>query len=151
MAHAFIKALRKDHDEQRELTQKFKKAENPSEWKSLFIEIHQELKPHLEGEEASFFQKFKQSSDMEIRLEALEKLQEHHVMDLLLDEAMKLDQTSEEFWAKIKVLLEVNEHHIDEEEEETFEAMTKQFSEKELDLLFDEFKKKKEKIKKQIG
>jgi hypothetical protein len=94
--------------------------------------------------------KLKDSKDKEIRLETLEKLQEHHVMDLLLDEALQMDQTSEAFWAKIKVLLEVNGHHIDEEEEETFEAMKEQFSEKELDLLFNDFKKEKERAKSKL-
>jgi hemerythrin-like domain-containing protein len=151
MTHDFIKALQKDHEEQRELTEKFKNSDKPAEWKSLFQEIQKELKPHVEGEEASFFPKLKENSDRKIRLETLEKLQEHHVMDLLLEEARKMDPSSEEFAAKIKVLLEINEHHIDEEEEETFEAMKKQFSDKELDLLFDNFKNEKEKVKKEIG
>jgi hemerythrin-like domain-containing protein len=151
MAHEFIKALEKDHEEQRALTKKFKKAENPSEWKSLFEEIHRELKPHVEGEEASFFPRLKENSDREIRLDALEKLQEHHVAELLIAEALKLDQNKEEFWAKIKVLLEVNEHHINEEEDETFKVLEQRFSGKELDKLYAQFKEEKEKVKKRIG
>ncbi len=150
MAHEFIEALRKDHNEQRELSKKFSKARKPAEWKPLFKEIHEELKPHVEGEEASFFGRLKQSDDDDTRFDALEKLQEHHVADLLLEEALKMDQESEEFWAKIKVLMEVNEDHIDEEEEETFSTLQKQFSDKELDQFFQQYKEKKEAVKKEM-
>jgi hypothetical protein len=150
MAHPFIKALKKDHDEQRELTQKFKQSES-SEWGHLFQQIRKELKPHVEGEEASVFLRLKEDSNKEIRLETLEKLQEHHVMEILLEEARGMDPKSEDFWAKVKVMLEINDHHIEEEEEETFQAMAKQFSKDELDLLFEKFQSAKESAKKQIG
>ncbi|SDB40322.1 Hemerythrin HHE cation binding domain-containing protein [Desulfonatronum thiosulfatophilum] len=151
MASNFYAVLKKDHDEQRELTKKFKQAENSSEWKKLFQEIKKDLKPHVKGEEASVFQRLKHSDDREIRLETLEKLQEHDVMERLLEEAQNSDQDSEEFWAKVKVMLEINEHHIDEEEEETFPTMKKQFSEDELDELLNSFNQEKEKVKKEIG
>ncbi len=151
MAGKFFEVLKKDHDEQRELTKKFKKEKSSSEWKNLFQEIKKELQPHVKGEEASFFHRLKDSEDREIRLETLEKLQEHDVMEHLLEEAHNMDQTSEEFWAKVKVLLEINEHHIDEEEQETFIVMKKQFSDDELDSLLDKFNQEKEKVKKEIG
>ena len=151
MAGNFFEVLKKDHDEQRELTKKFKKEKSSSEWKSLFQEIRKELLPHVEGEEASFFQRLKDSEDKEIRLETLEKLEEHEVMEHLLKEAQDMDQSSEEFWAKVKVMLEINEHHIDEEEQETFKVMRKQFSEDELDSFLNKFNQEKEKVKKEIG
>lgn len=151
MAHSFLEALRKDHDEQRQLSHKFKQAADFAECRRLFQEIRRELKPHVEGEEASFFPRLKENSDKEIRLDAFEKLQEHHVLDLLLKEAQEVDQTGEEFWAKVKVLLEVNEHHIDEEEDETFAAIQDHFSNEELDLLFKQFKEAKEKQRQEMG
>ncbi len=150
MAHPFIQALQKDHDEQRELTRKFNQSE-PSEWGRLFQEIRKELKPHVEGEEASVFLRLKEDSNKEIRLATLEKLQEHHVMEILLEEARGMDSKSEDFWAKAKVLMEINAHHIEEEEEETFEAMEKQFSKDELDSLLEKFNSAKESAKKQFS
>lgn len=151
MAGNIFEVLKKDHDEQRELTKKFKEEKNSSEWKNLFQEIKKELLPHVEGEEVSFFHRLKNSEDREIRLETLEKLEEHEVMEHLLEEAQKMDQNSEEFWAKVKVLLEINEHHIDEEEQETFMVMKKQFSDDDLDSLLNKFNEEKEKVKKEIG
>ncbi|GAB6057406.1 hemerythrin domain-containing protein [Desulfonatronum parangueonense] len=151
MASNFFAELKKDHDEQRELTKKFNQAENSSEKKKLFQEIKKELKPHVKGEEASVFHRLKDSKDKETRLETLEKLEEHDVMEYLLEKAQKSDQDSEEFWAQVKVLLEINEHHIDEEEQETFSAMKKELSDDELDSLLNKFNQEKEKVKKEIG
>lgn len=150
MKHDFLKALQKDHDEQRELTQKFKQAKHPAQWEKLFQEIREELKPHVEGEEASIFAQLKDSADREVRLDALEKIQEHHVAKLLLKEAAKLESDSEEFWAKIKVLQELNEHHIDEEEEETFTILANKFSSTELDKMYEQYRETKEKIKENL-
>jgi len=49
-----------------------------------------------------------------------EAVEEHHVVDMVLPELQKADVSSEEFGAKAKVLKDLVEHHIEEEESEMF-------------------------------
>jgi hemerythrin superfamily protein len=55
----------------------------------------------------------------------LESYQEHHVMDLLIQEIGQLKPDDEAFEPKVKVLQENTEHHIEEEEKELFPMVRK--------------------------
>lgn len=52
--------------------------------------------------------------------DVLESYEEHHVADVLCFELAAMDATDERFVAKVTVLIENVEHHIDEEEQEWF-------------------------------
>ena len=87
---------------------------------SLFKEIENELKTHTELEEDVFYRAYKEASrksDQHLYYEAVE---EHHLVDLVLPEMEASDVESREFSAKAKVLRDLVEHHIKEEETETF-------------------------------
>jgi len=73
----------------------------------------------------------------------LEGYQEHHVVDLLVDELQELVENDERWGAKFKVLKENVEHHIEEEEGEMFKAARKVFSEQELDELGERMERMK--------
>ena len=51
---------------------------------------------------------------------ALESLEEHHVVKVLLAELEKMDPKDERFVAKTTVLIESVRHHVEEEEDEYF-------------------------------
>jgi hypothetical protein len=55
----------------------------------------------------------------------LEAYEEHHVMDVLIEEISKLKPSDEAFQPKVKVLQENTEHHIEEEEGELFPKVRK--------------------------
>ena len=54
------------------------------------------------------------------REEVLEGYEEHHVADVILDELLDVPPETELWKAKVKVLKENVEHHMDEEEDELF-------------------------------
>jgi hemerythrin superfamily protein len=62
----------------------------------------------------------------------LEALEEHHVVKLLLREIQSMDSRSERFGAKVAVLREIVDHHVDEEESELFKKVRDAFSRAEL-------------------
>ena len=62
----------------------------------------------------------------------LEGYQEHHVVDVLVDELQDLVENDERWGAKFKVLKENIEHHIDEEEGEMFRSARGVMREEEL-------------------
>jgi hypothetical protein len=58
----------------------------------------------------------------------LEGYEEHHVIDLILDEMFEVPEDTDQWHAKLKVLHENLEHHIDEEEDEMFARAKKTMS-----------------------
>jgi hemerythrin HHE cation binding domain-containing protein len=73
----------------------------------------------------------------------LEGYQEHHVVDVLVDELQDLVENDERWGAKFTVLKENIEHHVEEEEGEMFDAARKVFSERELEELGERMERMK--------
>ena len=139
--HAFLQHLREDHEKQKELGRKLRGTKNPEERRQLRNEFYEELYPHMLGEEASIFARLKVAENEEVRDDALEALQEHHVSKLVLNELMEIDVDGEIFKAKATVLDELNRHHIEEEEEDIFAHLQKLCSAGELSGLFEQYEK----------
>jgi hemerythrin superfamily protein len=74
-------------------------------------------------EETHFYPQLKK--DERAKEIVLEAYQEHHVMDLLIEEISSLKPADEAFQPKVKVLMENTEHHIEEEEGELFPKVRK--------------------------
>ncbi len=138
MTHPYIEHLLKDHKKQRKLEKKLIKAETREDKEKYRQKLYDALYPHIEGENASIFDFLVKKGD-EAKAGALEAMQEHHVDRVLLDELMALDVDDEVFIAKAKVLREVNNHHLKEEEKEHFPRLESLASEEELDALFEAY------------
>jgi hypothetical protein len=63
-----------------------------------------------------------------------EAFEEHHVAQLVLGELPKVDPKDERFEAKMTVLEELIEHHVEEEEKEMFKLAEKLGSERLAEL-----------------
>jgi hemerythrin-like domain-containing protein len=144
MDHEFLKHLKKDHDEQKQLGKRMSEATAPGERERLRRKFHDSLYPHLVGEEASIFKRLRQVEDEKAKEHCLENLQEHHVAKIVLRELMALDTGSDIFNAKAKVLDELNRHHIEEEEGKIFGHLKRLFDRQELDKLFEQYEKAEE-------
>jgi hemerythrin-like domain-containing protein len=111
----------------------------------LVNQIEMELKVHAKLEEEIFYPAFKNAAskkdDKEMFFEAAE---EHHVVDMVLPELKMTSPKSEHFGAKAKVLKELLEHHIEEEETEMFARARVLLSDEELRELGDKMLKRKE-------
>jgi hemerythrin-like domain-containing protein len=117
--------LSDDHDEAKAVFKKLEKAEGAAASK-LWKQLSSMLRLHEELEETLFYPRLKKeeaTSDI-----ILEGYQEHHVMDVLIDEIGLLKPSDEEWAPKIKVLQENTEHHIEEEEGELFPRVRKLWS-----------------------
>ena len=81
--------------------------------------ITSELSVHMAIEEEIFYPAVRGISEP---LTAMidEGVEEHHVAKMLIREAQELDPADDEWVAKIKVLIESVEHHVDEEESDMF-------------------------------
>ena len=110
-----IDMLKQDHRMVEELFAEIEKAQDADVREQLFIELADALAVHAALEEQIFYQACK-SEDTEDTL--LEALQEHLQAKRLLADLLDMDPADDVFMAKIAVLKEEIEHHVEEEENE---------------------------------
>ncbi len=117
-----VKLLKDDHKKVKGLFREFEGAgERAFKTKlKLAREIFTELEVHTEIEEEIFYPAAKRKGDKEIKETIDEGLQEHHVVKVLIEElrALDIEAESDTYVAKMTVLIENVEHHINEEERE---------------------------------
>lgn len=109
---------------------------------ATFMHLKKELDKHSRAEEKVFYPELKKRDQSHFG--ALEATEEHHVLDLLLKELDAMpDKDSEQWLAKLNVLKENVEHHVEEEEEELFRQAREFMSEDEAVSLGEKFTGKK--------
>ncbi|MCM8739094.1 hemerythrin domain-containing protein [Azospirillum sp. A1-3] len=109
--------IKTDHDTIRSLLEKTEKANGSG--RAVFEELQRELWAHSKVEEGVFYASLKKAK--EAKSETVEGLNEHHLINGLLDELNAMKTTDSGWKEKLQVLGELVRHHLDEEEEELFE------------------------------
>jgi len=109
--------IKTDHDTIRGLLDKTEKANGSG--RAVFEELQRELWAHSKVEEGVFYASLKKAK--EAKSETVEGLNEHHLINGLLDELNAMKTTDSGWKEKLQVLGELVRHHLDEEEEELFE------------------------------
>jgi len=130
-----IELLKNDHDKVESI---FEKLEPTTERavktrEELFTQLKQELDVHAHIEEKIFYPAIKDAAAT--RAITLEGYEEHHVVKILLGELAAMPVDTEQWTAKLKVLKENVEHHVEEEEDEMFVSARKVLSKEEIEEL----------------
>ena len=99
----------------------------------LFTQLKQELDVHAHIEETIFYPVLKQEA--ETREVTMEGFEEHHVIKTLLKELEGQSVETEQWTAKLKVLKENVEHHVEEEEGEMFKGAREVLSKEQIEDL----------------
>jgi iron-sulfur cluster repair protein YtfE (RIC family) len=120
--------LKEDHDRVDSLFQKVKANEDGNN-KDVFSKIKQELELHTHVEEQIFYPHLLENGDQELQDIVREGLEEHGQVKTLLPEIAGLPGDDDQFKAKLKVLIENVEHHVQEEEGEMFPLVEDQIDE----------------------
>ena len=110
----------------------------------LFAKLQQELDIHAQIEESIFYPSIKQAA--ETREIVLEGFEEHHVVKMLLKELESLPVDTEQWTAKLKVLKENVEHHVEEEEGEMFQKARQVLSEDDINRLGAQMEEEKQRL-----
>jgi hemerythrin superfamily protein len=119
------KLLQQDHETVKSI---FKELEETTERalkkrQSLFSELNTELTVHALAEEKYFYPLLKEADEShELAMEAVE---EHKLVKKLLKELENGDKGTEGWYAKLMVLKENVEHHVEEEEGDLFKKARK--------------------------
>ena len=126
-----IDLLEKQHKEVKELFQKIEKAD-PDEKERLFDRLADALAVHAAIEEQHFYPATKDARTEELLREAVE---EHLSVKRIIADLLEMEPDDVHFDAKITVLQEQVEHHVEEEETELFPKVRKVRSKDELEDL----------------
>ena len=110
-----------DHNRVRGLFARFKQAkeaEDTAGMSTVATKIFEELEVHTKIEEQVFYPSVHDLDDLSGIVD--EGLEEHHVVDVLIEEVRTLSPEDPHWVAKMTVLIENVEHHAGEEEDEMF-------------------------------
>jgi hemerythrin superfamily protein len=112
--------LKKQHRQVEKLFKQCENAKQPRQRRELMDQIVQMLKMHTKIEEEIFYPAVRELGTSKAEEMIDEAFEEHHVVDLVLAELPEVDPEDERFEAKITVLSELVDHHVEEEEGEMF-------------------------------
>jgi hemerythrin superfamily protein len=113
-----LELLIADHEKVALLFEQAEETENDDQKRKLFTQIKSELEVHTHIEETIFYPALREHEDLKDLV--LEAYEEHKQVKTLLQEIESLADESEKFGAKLKVMKENVEHHVEEEEGEMF-------------------------------
>jgi hemerythrin-like domain-containing protein len=141
-----IQLLKKQHREVEALFKKIEKTRSADPRRALMLELASNLKLHMTIEEEIFYPAVQQLPAKKAEEMTLEAYEEHAVVKLVLAELPGVDPEDERFDAKMTVLSELIEHHVDEEENEMFKT-AKKLGTAELNALGDRMAAEVEAVK----
>lgn len=146
MAEGILQDLHNDHLEVAKLLDSIMESEDGRQRGALFKEMMTKLLAHSKAEAEVLYAPMKKSKDEEVRAFALEGENEHkHVETQLKDMARATSKTTEPWTAKLTVLKELVEHHVDEEESTGFKCARAEFDKATLDKMGPQFERLKKK------
>lgn len=138
----FFQELKRDHIEVTNLLQQMK-SQSSIDSKDLLVQLKNELTPHQEAEEETFYKALRRLPDAH-RL-AFKAEEEHHVAETVLADLEKTP-TGDQWIAKLDVLDELVQEHIREEEDHAFKA-ARSLDENEINDILQNFQRKKLQLK----
>ena len=125
-----IAMLMHQHREVEALFNQMHKAKTGGARRAVFERIADALAVHAAIEERHFYPSVKERSTEAILLESLE---EHLAMKRVIADLLQLDAGNETFSAKVKVLEDEVEHHVEEEEGTLFPRVEQMFDDEALE------------------
>jgi iron-sulfur cluster repair protein YtfE (RIC family) len=124
--------LKNQHDEVMELFSQLEQTDDPDEKDALFQELADNLAAHTTIEEKIFYPAaYAKGTGDKLRV----ALQEHLAIKRVLADLLHMTPDHDSFDAKVKVLKDEFEHHMEEEEGELFPAVERELGAVELNRL----------------
>jgi hemerythrin-like domain-containing protein len=134
--------LKKEHDETKKL---FKQTEGKrGDHGNVFSQIRTELTIHMGGEERLLYPVLKEEEPT--REKTLEGWEEHTYIKIVLNDLVAMPREGERWQAKLTVLREMVEHHIEDEEKNLFKVAKKLISKEQADQIGTDYTREKQKM-----
>jgi hemerythrin-like domain-containing protein len=138
-----IELLEKDHRAVEKAFKSFENADTNAEKKKISEQIIADLKVHTTIEEEIFYPVARRKTNTEGKELVAEAFEEHHVIKMLIQEIEQIGTVNEQYEAKMTVLQENVEHHVEEEEGELFPDAKKKLKDR-LEELGNKMTQRKE-------
>ena len=139
--------LKKEHREVQLLLDELVNTENPAARRTLLKKIKTALVPHSRAEEKVVYDAVIALKDKEAERDGKEGYLEHHLADRMLAVLGKAGAGSIEFAAAAKVLRELLNHHIREEESAIWSDVKDNFSDEQREQMNRDFEAAKKKVR----
>jgi hypothetical protein len=124
-----LDTLKKEHDEVAEMLSQLVKSDRGAERKAILKQIRTALVPHLRAEEKIVYNGIYGVKDKNAKQDSAEGYMEHQLAEKMLVTLEHIDNAmSPEFAAGSKVLKEMIEHHVEEEESNVWKDVKQHFS-----------------------
>jgi hemerythrin-like domain-containing protein len=132
--------IRKDHDKFLGIFEDLEKTKaSAREREQPFAELKKEMTQHMDAEENIFYPALEKKE----RDDILEAIEEHNVTRTVSEDVDSTPMDSERWKAKLKVLKELTEHHIEEEEDRIFNVARQGLSKGQLEDMGKRFEEAK--------
>ncbi|MBV9548978.1 MAG: hemerythrin domain-containing protein [Alphaproteobacteria bacterium] len=143
-----LDTLRREHDQVQSLLEKLVKSDSAGERRDLLTEIKAALIPHTKAEEKTVYDRVLGLKGNKAKVDGHEGYFEHEAASRMLANLGKIERmTSSEFTAAAKVLKELIDHHVEEEERNIWADVKENFSDRQRVLMNEEFEAAKKRIK----
>jgi len=143
-----LATLKQDHEDVAEMLEKLVESTTAAQRKSLLTSIKTALVPHLRAEEKVVYDAVGQLLGKEQKVHSEEGYLEHALSDKMLRQLGKMkDMAAPEFTAGAKVLKELIEHHVEEEEKNIWSDVEEHFSDEDRAAMNRKFLAAKKRVK----
>lgn len=140
MKDTIFDELRHEHEEMQQMMESLTQSYDSQGFKKFA----EELEKHQEAEEKVLYDRVRNNSNVHDLV--LEGVEEHHVATDILRKLLDQNGGTELWMARMKVLKETVEHHVEHEESEFFSAAQSVIPQQEAIEMTEEFEKEKKRV-----
>ena len=134
-----LDTLHEEHNEVQDLMKKLTDSDSAREQKSLVAQVKKALIPHSKAEEQTVYDPVSALSGEKPKIDGAEGYTEHALASATLKQLDALTPNTPEFKANAKVLKELLDHHIAEEERNIWKQVKQNFSDEQRQQMNRDF------------
>ena len=148
IAEGILQDLHNDHTEVDSLMDSIFGSDDAGERRARFHEMSSKLLAHAHAEQEILYERMKTSADEDSRRFAMEGESEHLLVEKQIQKIRAMGEPTGDAWsAELKVLKDLVEHHVKEEESDGFECAREEFDKEQLEQMGREFQDRKRALK----
>jgi iron-sulfur cluster repair protein YtfE (RIC family) len=152
IAEGILQDLHNDHSEVDSLLDDIKDCDDPAERRRLFATMKSKLLPHLQAEQEVLYRRLQSGKSEESRRFGYEGTSEHEAAEQQVSKMANLGDLMSDRWeGELKVLIDLVEHHVHEEESTGFSCARDEFSKEQLETMREEFQTRKAQLGTQVA
>jgi len=144
IAEGILQDLHNDHSEVDSLMDRIMESDDRAQRKAIFEEMKTKLLAHAHAEQEVLYRRLQSSQSETSRTFAHEGANEHQIVEGQLQKLSAAgDYMTDQWTAGLKVLRDLVEHHVEEEESTGFSRARDEFEKDELEAMSQQFQTRK--------